>query len=170
MKWLLIGNFKTLQSNGLMRTNSWQYFIWELANELILSTCFMPLIYVNEFWLTALFWKMMGACIGKRTMIKPDVLLFEADLLEIGDDCQIEENATLLCHKFSNGGLELAPVVIPSNTYVGHRAVILPGCKIVDENVQILPLTHVLPSEELTAGTWFGSPAEKLSSTGWEKN
>ena len=127
-----------------MRTDSWQCFRWALVNNLIHSGCSIPLICVNEFWLTVLFcWKMMGASIGKRTMIKPEVLLLEADLLEIGDDCHIEEEATLMCHKFNNGALELGKVVIPSKTYVGNRAVIFPGSKILDENIQMLPLPNV---------------------------
>ena len=123
--------------------------------------CCLPLELVNAFWFTALFWKLMGAKVGKRTMIYSNVLALEADLLDIGDDCQIREEVTLLCHKFSNGGLEFGPVVIPSKTFIGACAVILPGSKICDENVEIMSLTHVLPNEELTAGMWHGSPAQK---------
>ena len=83
-------------------------------------------------------------------------------LLLVIVDCQTREGVTLLCHKFNNRGLEFGPVVIPSNTCIGARAVVLPGSKILDENVEIMPLTHVLPSEELTVGTWHGSPAEKV--------
>ena len=105
----------------------------------------------------------MGARIGKQTKIDPDVLLLEVDLLEIGDNCRIEEEATLLCHKFNNGGLEVAPIVIPSKTYVGSRAVILPGSKMLCENITIHPLTPVNEGQELTAGNWRGSPAGKVN-------
>jgi UDP-3-O-[3-hydroxymyristoyl] glucosamine N-acyltransferase len=43
----------------------------------------------------------MGAKIGTNTLIDPNVLIYEADLLEIGDNCRIEEETTLLCHKFN---------------------------------------------------------------------
>jgi bifunctional N-acetylglucosamine-1-phosphate-uridyltransferase/glucosamine-1-phosphate-acetyltransferase GlmU-like protein len=162
-KWLLVGNFQKFhRQGGVMSVDSWICFRWETANAFVHMTSSLPLQLVDEFWLTAIFWKMMGASIGKRTMIDPAVLAFEADLLAIGDDCQIREGVTLLCHKFNNGGLEFGPVVIPSKTCIGARAVVLPGSKILDENVEIMPLTHVLPSEELTVGTWHGSPAEKV--------
>jgi len=48
-------------------------------------------------------------------------------------------------------------------TYIGARAVVLPGCKILNENVVIMPLTHIVPSEELTTGTWHGSPSEMVN-------
>ena len=163
-KWLLIGNFKSFSGRKMACVGSWVFFRWELANHCVHSSCILPLQLVNEFWLTALFWKMMGTRIGKRSLIDPDVLLFEADFVEIGDDCRVEGEVTLLGHKFSNGGLEFGPIKIPSKTIIGARAVVLPGCKIVDENVELMPLTHVLPSEELTAGTWHGSPAEKVDS------
>jgi len=73
---------------------------------------------LDESWLTAFFWKMMGGKIGKETRINPDALLLETDLLEVGEKCRIEEEATLLCHKFNNGGLEISPIVLPSNKYV----------------------------------------------------
>jgi non-ribosomal peptide synthetase-like protein len=162
-KWLLVGNFQKFhRQGGVMSVDSWICFRWEIANAFVHMTSSLPLQLVDEFWLTAIFWKMMGASIGKRTMIDPAVLAFEADLLAIGDDCQIREGVTLFCHKFNNGGLEFGPVVIPSNTCIGARAVVLPGSKILDENVEIMPLTHILPSEELTVGTWHGSPAEKV--------
>ena len=161
-KWLIIGNFRRFERMEVISVESSIFFYWELANQLVHMTCSLPLQLVNEYWLTATFWKWMGATIGKRTMIDSNVLLFEADFLHVGDDCQIREEATLLCHKFNNGGLEFGPIVIPSKTLIGDRTVVLPGCKILDENVQLMPLTHVLPSEELTAGRWHGSPAEKV--------
>ncbi len=163
-KRVLLGNAKTLNhNNGIMSVDSRACFWWKLSNVLVHISCAIPLQMVSEFWFTRIFWKFMGAKVGKGSKIDPDVLIFEADLLEIGDDCRIEEEAAVLCHKFSNGGLELAPVIIPSKTFIGSRAVILPGCKIIDEGICIKPLTHVLPSEELTVGTWHGSPAEKIS-------
>lgn len=147
----------------MIRNDSWIVFRWQLSNALIHEACGIPPQLLDEFVITAFFWKMMGARIGKQTKIDPDVLLLEADLLEIGDNCRIEEEVTLFCHKFNNGGLEVAPIVIPSKTYVGSRTVILPGSKIVDENVTIHPLTSVNKGQKLTAGNWRGSPAGKIN-------
>lgn len=162
IKWIMVGNYKKFQSKGLIAVDSWDLFRWMLSNGLIHLTSGFPLQLVDEFWLTAVFWRMMGAKIGKSTLIDPDVLFLEVDLLEIGDNCRIEQEATLLCHKFNNGGLEVDNVVIPSNTNIGARAVVLPGSKICDEHVTILPLTALNPGAKVTKGHWLGSPAEKV--------
>ena len=163
VKWILIGNFKRLQTKGLMAVDSWGAFRWLIANEMIHTACELPLGLINEFWLTATFWKLMGAKIGKNTLIDPNVLIFEADLLKIGDNCRIEEEVTLLSHKFNDGGLKLDRIVIPNSTYIQTRAVIFAGSEIIDEYVTMLPLTPLNPGEKLTAGHWQGSPAERVN-------
>ena len=163
IKWLVIRNFKRFKSKGLMAVDSWDVFWWMISNQLIHTACGLPLRLLDEFWLTATFWKLMGAKIGKNTLIDPDALLLEVDLLEIGDNCRIEEECTLLCHKFNDGGLKLDDIVIPSSTYIQARAVVLPGSEISDEHVTILPLTPLNPGEKLTAGHWQGSPAERVN-------
>jgi non-ribosomal peptide synthetase-like protein len=163
IKWILIGNFKRFQSKGLMAVDSCDVFRWLIANQLIHTAAPFVLQLVDEFWLTATFWKMMGATIGTNSRIDPNVLLFEVDLLEIGDNCRVEEMATLFCHRFNDGGLKLERIVIPSNSYIQNRAVILPGSEVSDEHVTMLPLTPLNPGEKLTAGHWQGSPAERVN-------
>lgn len=162
VKYIVIGNYKRLSEKGLVAVDSWVCFRWGISNQFISTASASILHFVDEFWLTAFFWKMMGAKIGKKTKIQPDVLLLEADLIEIGDRCWIEKEVTVLCHKFSNGGLELDYIRIPSNTYIGARAIVLPGSEIIDQNVMIMPLTPIIPGEQVTAGVWQGSPAEKI--------
>jgi len=163
IKALCIGNFKTFLRKGeVADMNSGKLLRWKISNLLISSTCRIPLLVINEFWVTRAFWTLMGAKIGTNTMIDPDVLLFEADMLDIGDECRIEEMATLLCHKFNQGNLEMEPISIPNNTIIRSHAVILPGSKITGKRVKIMPLTHVLPGEDLTDGVWHGSPAESI--------
>ena len=103
----------------------------------------------------------MGAKIGRNTLIDPDVLIYEADLLEIDDDCRIEEESNLLCHKFNDGGLKLDKITIPSSCSLQARSVVFPGSEI-DEKVTMLPLTCLNPGEKLSKGHWQGSPAEKV--------
>jgi len=162
IKWTLIKNFSRFQSKGLIAVDSWDAFLWTIGNILIHLTCKLPLQLVDEFWLTATFWKMMGAKIGNNTLIDSDVLLYEADLLDVGDNCRIEEEATLLCHKFNEGGLKVEKVVVPSSTCIHSRAVMLPGGEICDEDVTLLPLTLLNPGEKVTKGHWQGSPAERV--------
>jgi len=163
IKWIVIGNFSSLQSHGLIAVDSWHSFKWGMCNQMIHEACAFPLELLDEFWLTATFWKLMGAKIGQNTLMDPNVLLYEADLLEIGDNCRIEEESTLLCHKFNDGGLKLDRIVVPSSCSLQARSVVFPGGEICDENVTMLPLTPLNPGEKLSTGYWQGSPAERVS-------
>jgi len=165
IKWTVIRNFGRLQSKGLIAVDTWHAFRWGLCNGIIREACDFPLKLIDEFWLTATFWKLMGAKIGQNTLIDPNVLIYEADLLEIGDNCRIEEESTLLCHKFNDGGLKLDNIVVPSKCSLQTRCAVFPGSQINDENVTLLPLTALNPGETVSAGYWQGSPAERVSST-----
>ena len=160
VKKVIVGEFK---SQDVLKIDCWASFKWLLANALVHELCSLPLSLANEYWLTASFWRAMGAKIGNQTRINPGCLIFEADMLNIGNNCHIESLATLLCHKFNKGGLKIDYVTIPSDTHIGPRAVILPGCEIVDKHVTILALTPVIPGEQLTTGEWGGSPSERIS-------
>ena len=162
-KWIVIGNFNELQSKGLMAVGTWNSFKWMLCNSVVsgISTLTLPLL--NEFWLTSMFWRLMGAKIGKNTLIDPNVLICEADLLEIGDNCRIEEETTLLCHKFNDGGLKLDRIVVPSSCSLQARSIVFPGSEICDEHVTMLPLTCLNPGEKVFKGHWQGCPTEKVN-------
>ena len=167
VKKVMIGNFSSFLKDGeKLPIYSMKVLRWKLANYFIHSFCQASLEMVNEFWVTRTFWSLMGASIGKNTMIDSNVLLFEADLLKIGENCRIENMATLLNHKFNNGGLEMRRIDVPDNSFVGAKAVILPGSKINGKNVRIMPLTHVMEGEITTNGVWHGSPAEKVNENG----
>ena len=96
-------------------------------------------------------------------MIDTRVLILEADYLKIGNECRIEDMATLLCHKFSNGRLEILPIDLPSNTFIGSHSVILPGSRISGTNVKVMPLTLVMTNEEVIDGLWHGSTEELVN-------
>jgi len=104
----------------------------------------------------------MGAKIGTNTLIDPNVLIYEADLLEIGDNCRIEEETTLLCHKFNDGGLKLDKICIPSSCSLHARSVVSPESKITELGTTVHPLTPVNPGETLSIGHWQGSPPERV--------
>ena len=161
-KWILIGDFHKLKSRGLIACDSLHMLKWSVCNLIVQGVSEFPLMLLDEFWLTATFWKLMGAKIGKNTLIDPNVLIFEADLLEIGDDCRIEEETTLLCHKFNEGGLKLGNIAIPSTSSLHARSVIFPESKILDLGTTVHALTPVNPGETLTAGHWRGSPPERI--------
>ena len=166
-KRLVIGDFHNfLGVSKSIPMNSRKLLVWEIANMMIGASCYPALMIMDEFWVTSFFWRLMGASIGERTMIDPHVLILEADYLKIGNDCRIEDMATLLCHKFSNGRLEMLPIDLPSNTFIGSHSVILPGSRISGTNVKVMPLTLVMTNEEVTDGVWHGSPAELVNVEG----
>ena len=101
-KLIIIGNYKRFVSLGVLAVDSWPTFRWLISNMVVCSINALPLQLIDEYWLTATFWKMMGATIGSDTKIDPNVLLLEVDVLEVGDNCRIEEEATLLLNLLSS--------------------------------------------------------------------
>jgi acetyltransferase-like isoleucine patch superfamily enzyme len=69
--------------------------------------------------------------------------------------------ATLFCHTFRTRHLELKKIHVGKGAHIGINSVVLPGCEIGD-NVTLLPLTQVFPTERIKAGTWHGNPAEPI--------
>lgn len=100
--------------------------------ELCLCTVFnLPRVFFFSF-IKVVILRMVGAKVGKRTTIYPNVWVFPGKGLTIGDDVDIALGVTIT----TNGG-----VTIGDRTLLGYRA-------------QILSANHVIPSGK---GRIFGA-------------
>lgn len=61
----------------------------------------------DDYRLTRWFWRAMGSILGQQVMIDPMAFIFESDLLTLENNSRIDEMATVLCHTFCNGGMDL---------------------------------------------------------------
>jgi acetyltransferase-like isoleucine patch superfamily enzyme len=78
-----------------------------------------------------MYYRMLGAKIGKGVRISPQADIAEYDLVTIGDNVAIEYST---CRSFGvdNGAMVLGPVTVGENSSVGVRAVVAPYTSIPD--------------------------------------
>ena len=157
MKWLLIGKYKA----GVYALWGSYHVRWWFVRQLLRisaaimfkQTCFAPLIY-----------RCMGAKVGKRVFLgSSSYVTSEFDLIEVGDDTTINEEAELKCHQIKDRVLILKQIKIGNSVTVSARSIVSGGAVLSDQ-VFLEPFTLV--SEDLTvpAGEhWGGSPAFKLA-------
>ena len=104
---------------------------WYLLNafQTLVTNCFMNFMILTPF--VVLFFKLMGAKVGKNTQIN-STFCADLPLLEIGDGAVIGGHATVIGHSFERGQLILNRVKIGRKAVIGLNAVVLPGCEIGD--------------------------------------
>jgi len=105
--------------------------------------------------------KMLGAKIGKNVQINSK-FIFDASLLEIGDNSVIGGGAVIIGHQVQRGVLKLKKVKIGKNVTIGSNAIVPPGCEIGDKAIigagaVLLKNTKVEPRS-----IWYGVPATNV--------
>ncbi|MGA2233010.1 MAG: Pls/PosA family non-ribosomal peptide synthetase, partial [Tepidisphaeraceae bacterium] len=153
-KWLLLGKIKP----GRHPLWGVYYFRWWLAHQII---GLAPVEVLTGTPLACLFVRLMGARIGRDVHLGTDA--FAAfDLLNIGDGSSIGDGASLLGYAVVDGTLNIAPIRIGRDCFVGARSVVAPGATLDDtarlEDLSLLPANARIPA----AQTWAGSPARQV--------
>jgi carbonic anhydrase/acetyltransferase-like protein (isoleucine patch superfamily) len=87
------------------------------------------LAYVPMSFMGIVFFRLMGARIGKNVQINT-WFLNDAYLLEIGDNVMIGGKTDISCHTVENGKLILQRVRIGRDTQIGQRCYVSPGVEI----------------------------------------
>lgn len=132
---LIVGLVRTVLfinlKEGDYKIGSLEMLKWYFVNALFLCvrTAFMEFMMLTP--LCALFYRLMGARLGKNVQINSKNVA-DHSLLEIGDNSVIGGNATVIGHSFESKGLHLERVKIGKNVIVGLNAVIMPGVNIGD--------------------------------------
>ena len=155
MKWLLMGRYRPAEKP------LWSGFVWRtelvtalhenladpLFNEMLMGTPFAP-------W----FYRALGARIGKRVWLGTSYFT-EYDLVEIGDDASIDEEATIQTHLFEDRVMKMSRIRIGDRCTVGAGAVVLYDSTMRD-GAGLGPLSLLMKGETLpAASSWQGSPA-----------
>lgn len=162
---LLIGGFRTVFRFRLREGNhplfSIQALKWAFMGSLYLmiNLTFVDFILLTPF--ANLLFRLLGARLGKNVQINSKYV-YDATLLEIGDNTVIGGGAIIIGHIVERGVLKLKKVKIGRNVTVGSHCTIMPGCEIGDRAVigasaVLLKDTKVEPRD-----VWFGVPAESL--------
>ncbi len=158
LKWLLLGRFRPGEKP------LWSTFVWR--NELVtalhenLSDPFL----VDKLRGTpfiAWFFRLLGANIGKRPFI--DTTCFtEYDLVHIGDDVALNNNATVQTHLFEDRVMKMSDIHIQDRASVGAMSLVLYDTTMQTEST-LGDLSLLMKGELLPAGTsWEGIPARPV--------
>lgn len=162
---LLVGLTRTVLGLRLKEGN---YPIFSLP---ALKWCFISSLYlfinftfVDFILLTPfanLLQRLLGAKLGKNVQINSK-FVFDASLLEIGDNTLVGGGAIIIGHVVERGVLKLKKVKIGKNATIGSHATIMPGCEIGDNaiigaSVVLLKNTKVDPR-----AVYYGVPAEAI--------
>ncbi len=126
--------FRLKLKEGEFNVGSLEIFKWVFVNAffMVVKVAFLDLILLTPY--CALFYRLMGAKIGRNVLINSKNV-GDLSLLEIGDNSAIGGNATIIAHSFEKGGLKLNKVKIGKNVIIGLNSVILPGVEIGDNAV-----------------------------------
>jgi 2,3,4,5-tetrahydropyridine-2-carboxylate N-succinyltransferase/tetrahydrodipicolinate N-acetyltransferase len=88
--------------------------------------------------------------------------VFDATLLEIGDNSVVGGGAVIIGHQVERGFLKLKKVKVGKNVTIGSNSIITPGCEIGDNAIigagaVLLKNTKVEPRS-----VYYGVPAESV--------
>lgn len=114
---------------GRYSTSSFLFIRWLIYSGLHILLLYSVLPFMAGSSFAKLFYKILGARIGKNTFINTKGL-HDAYLLEIGDNVVIGGETDISCHIFEGNKLILGKVKIGSNTLIGTHCYIMPDVTI----------------------------------------
>ncbi|MBU0533449.1 MAG: hypothetical protein KJ887_01430 [Candidatus Omnitrophica bacterium] len=134
---------------------------WAFASclYLLINFTFIDFILLTPF--ANLLQRLLGAKLGKNVQINSK-FVFDATLLEIGDNTVVGGGAIVIGHVVERGRLKLSKVKIGKNVTLGSHCTIMPGCEIGDNAIigagaVLLKNTKVDPRS-----VYYGVPAQPL--------
>jgi len=146
---------------GAHKMFSLESFKWAFVNSLylLINFTFIDFILLTPF--ANLLQRLLGARLGKNVQINSK-FIFDATLLEIGDNTVVGGGAIIIGHVVERGVLKLKKVKIGKNVTIGSHATIMPGCEIGDNAIigagaVLLKNTKIEPHS-----MWYGVPAENI--------
>ncbi len=146
---------------GLFRLHSKDALSWMGYNSLILlaNNAFLDVLRVSPF--QTLFYRLMGAKVGKDVNVNTGGLA-DLALLDIGDNVLIGGGVALICHASERGFIRVAATKIGHNVSIGIGSVIFPDCEIGD-GASIAPCSFLPKGTRIPPkGHWGGNPARDL--------
>lgn len=133
LKWSLVGRYRP----GSMPLWGHGYLRWWLVRQ-IHNTAGLG-VFSMSYPLTALYYRLMGASVGRRTRIARNADLGEFDLLTIGDNACIDESAIVRPFVLEGGAMSFRPIELGANVSIGTRAMVAPG-SLLPADTEITPL------------------------------
>lgn len=156
---VLVGIFRTVLQlklkEGTYSLVSVEAMKWAFISSLFLMIhyTFIDFILLTPF--ANLLFRLLGAKLGKNVQFNSKYV-FDATLLEIGDNTVVGGGAIINCHIIERNSLKLKKVKIGSNVLLGSHCTIMPGCEIGDHAIiaagTIVPKGTIIPARTVYAG------------------
>ena len=154
-KWLLIGRWRPQR----IRIWSLDYVRFWIVKTLIKSNPGVYLLVGSPLY--GLYLKALGANVGPRVVILSRRIPVCTDLLTIGAGTVIRRESMFLCYRARAGRIEIGPVTLGDNAYIGE-ATVLDIDTSVGDGAQIGHSSALLSGQSVPAGErWHGSPAQR---------
>ena len=154
-KWLLIGRWTPRQ----IRLWSLEYLRFWIVKTLIRSNP-GPYLFVGSP-LYGLYLRALGAKVGPGAVIFSRNIPVCTDLLTIGAGTVIRRDASFPCYRAQAGRIEIGPVILGRNVYVGEMAVLDIHTSMGD-GAQLGHSSTLHRGQAVPAGErWHGSPAQR---------
>jgi len=162
---ILVGAFRTLfrirLKEGTHEVISFEAMKWAFISSLYLMIhyTFIDFILLTPF--ANLLFRLLGAKLGKNVQFNSKYV-FDASLLEIGDNSIIGGGAIINGHIVERGKLILRKVKIGNNVLIGSHATVMPGCEIGDKAIIAAGAILQKDTKVEPRDIWFGLPAESM--------
>ncbi|MBV9019961.1 MAG: amino acid adenylation domain-containing protein [Ktedonobacteraceae bacterium] len=155
LKWLIVGRYRPrvepMWSVWVRRTELITGLYSSVATPMLVSTL------GGTPWL-APFLRLLGARIGRRTWLN-SIATSEFDLLEIGDDASVADEAGLQTHLYEDRVMKMSRVKVGQASSIGALAVVLYDAE-VGAGACLDAQTLVMKGESVPADSrWRGIPA-----------
>ena len=126
---------------------------------LMVNLTFVDFILLTPF--ANLMYRLLGVKLGRNVQFNSK-FVFDATLLEIGDNTVVGGGAIILGHIVERGILRLKKVKIGRNVTIGSHCTIMPGCEIEDGAIIGASAVLLKDTQVGRREIWFGIPAEAL--------
>jgi len=154
-KWLLIGRWRPQQ----IRLWSLEYVRFWIVKTLIRSNP-APYLFVGSP-LYGLYLRALGAKVGPGVVILSRRIPVCTDLLTIGTGTVIRREASFFCYRAQAGRIEIGPVTLGRDVFVGEMAVLDINTSMGD-GAQLGHSSSLASGQSVPAGQrWHGSPAQR---------
>lgn len=161
----LVGLFRTMTQirlkEGEYPMYSFEAIKWSFVSCLYLMVLYTFIDFIMLTPFANLLYRMLGAKLGRNVQINSK-FIFDASLLEIGDNTVIGGSAILNGHIVERGKLILKKIKIGKNVLIGSHATIMPGCEIGDKSIIGASAVLQKNSKVEPRDVWFGIPAESM--------
>lgn len=162
---VLVGLFRTglnlRLKEGVYPLVSFEAFKWAFISSLYLmiNYTFIDFVLLTPF--ANLLFRLLGAKLGKNVQFNSKYV-YDASLLEIGDNTVVGGGAIIIGHLVERGKLKLKKVKIGKNVTIGSHCTIMPGCEIGDKAIIGASAVLLKDTKVEARDVWFGIPAQSI--------